>query len=139
MFTWQFIVVPVFWDSCYWLIITMPGKSRGAKQFMKIKEDIETRNRKIFGSGPTEQYVDHQRGIASGTPAKDLKCKWINIINLNLKLEYVEKGWSGRVWDWEVNKMIMKRNFYIFSSDFLASQTTFSILSKQSKFQQTNG
>ena len=67
----------------------MPGKSRGAKQFSKIKEDIETRNRKIFGSGPTEQYVDHQRGIASGTPGKDLKCKLINIMNLNLKFAYV--------------------------------------------------
>jgi hypothetical protein len=34
--------------------ITMPGKSRCAKQFSKIQEDIETSNRKIFGSGPTE-------------------------------------------------------------------------------------
>ena len=70
--------------------MTMPGKSRGAKQFSKIQEDIETRNRKIFGSGPTEQYVDHQRGIASGTPGKDLKCKRINVMNLNLKFANVE-------------------------------------------------
>ena len=57
----------------------MPVKSKGAKQFIKIQEDIETRNKRVFGSGPKEQYVDNQRGIASGGPGKDMKSLYYQI------------------------------------------------------------
>ena len=54
----------------------MTGRSKkGAKQFSKIQEDIETRNRRVGGSGPKEQYVDNQRGIASMARGKDMKSK----------------------------------------------------------------